>query len=1046
MREVKISITTLLGVFICYLSIAQTFRFEHFDTSDGIHFPFIYTLEQDEDGFLWIGTGEGLYRYDGFSFNPYLEKDSLAEDFILSSLKDSQGRIWFGHNNGSVTLLDDGMFHPFDLSEYTKSRINAITEHSDGSVWVITQNDGVILLKSDGEAQNYSKDFSGMLLYDAMWINNELLIACDEGLITVDPILEDDRVELSYLDDSPIGVTSISPIHEGKIGIGTEDEGVYELQLIEEQWELKEYGNSLDLEQSKVSDLKFDQSGNLWISTLGNSLIQLEVNPSGQYIEAINYGIEEQLPQNIQTSFKDREGNLWVGTYGEGLYKLVDHHFSDFKFHDEEDERLEVHSFLAKKDSLWIGTNGHLLLSVNRPKNIVRKYSSIHGLPKDTINGLFIDDRSKIWVSSARSGLYSKAPGDSLFKAFELNNDKLSSLIGAFCGSGDEIYIGTKNGLFIVNTRSEAVRSLTNRDGLLHNKVRALLIDSSGTLWIGGEGNGLNTYKDGRLSIHGISDGKKLYIIRSITEDQNHNLWIGTEGDGLIGLTDSTQQYRNENGLFSNYCKSTFVDQFNQLWVGHTGGISRVDLEKGLVDVFGEESDLDLRFTDNSTYLDEGGMLWFCSTNGLTRYDHSRDLNNNIEPALSISKIYINDEEVFFDKELKLPYGTYKLGVEFIGVSHKDPDEVTYSYFLDGHDPEWNESYSGRLAEYKRLFPGDYTFKVKSFNADGFGGENVRSFKISIDPPFWQKAWFIILVVIFLFGLVRFVIHRREKFLIANQELLQEKLEERTAEVVEQKELLESKNKDITSSIEYAKNIQKAMLPPSDKLQKLFRDAFVFFKPRDIVSGDFYWVEEFDDKIILACADCTGHGVPGAFMSLIGSALLKEVCNMKSIYSPDDVLYALDEELRAMVNKGDSEFGIADGMDIAVVEFNKKTNTLRASGARRPIIVYKNGQRLELRGDRRSIGGDIRNNHREFTVHTVEMKEGDSFYLFSDGISDQFGGEKGKKLKMKGVLNILDNLNGTAMDEQRVKVRKHFYDWKGNQIQIDDIILMGVRV
>jgi serine phosphatase RsbU (regulator of sigma subunit) len=274
---------------------------------------------------------------------------------------------------------------------------------------------------------------------------------------------------------------------------------------------------------------------------------------------------------------------------------------------------------------------------------------------------------------------------------------------------------------------------------------------------------------------------------------------------------------------------------------------------------------------------------------------------------------------------------------------------------------------------------------------------------------------------------------------------LQAKLEERTKEVVQQKELLEVKNKDITSSIEYAKNIQKAMLPAPDKLNQLFRDAFVYYKPRDIVSGDFYWAERFGNKTILACADCTGHGVPGAFMSLIGSALLKEVCNMKAIHSPEDALHALDKELRAMVNKSDSEFGIADGMDIAIVEFDHDRNLLRCSGARRPVVVYRNGERIELRGDRKSIGGD-QEGESGFTVHSIELQHGDSFYMFSDGVSDQFGGEKGKKLKKTGVLRILDNLNGKAMSTQKTIVDEKFSNWMGDHIQVDDIILLGVRI
>lgn len=1044
LRRMILSACSLLAV----LNLpAQTFQFKKYGQQDGIYFPFIYSIDQDSRGYLLVGTGEGLYRFDGFNFRQFLKKDSLAQDFVLCSFRDSKGVIWFGHNEGAITSYENGRLKPFDLGIFSSSRINAITEDAGGAIWVATQNDGLIKMVNRNKPKSYYKDLKGTLVYSMTGVpGGGLLVGTDVGLIYLKESSDtDDTFEMTYLDGSPLSVLSLSPFYADHCYAGTEDEGLYRVSLLNGLFTVEPIGEELQLDAFRIVSVFEDSDESLWLSTLGGSLQQIIPQSDGTW-KNVDYGADGQISSNVKLTFKDREGNLWIGTYGDGLAKKVNNQFSCFKFiYNKNGGNSEVHSFFSSGNGIWMGTQNGLLYAEGRPNNVRMFYNEIHGVPQDSVIGIYADSPGNHWIATARNGIFKMNVGDTIFKPVTLNTDKLSYLVTSLAGNRDKVYAGTKNGLFEIDVNSGEVRSISNRDGLLHNKIRALYTASDGKLWIGTEGNGINYLDQAGIHSQQLGDPSWPVIVRCITEDSKGAIWVGTEGDGVLRAGPEPRQFSNEQGLYSNYTRTIIADNSNRLWVGHTGGLSRIDLTSSTVEVIGENAGLQIRFSDNAAFRDELGNLWFPSSAGLMKYSPALDIDNTIEPALSIASIQIGDREYLPGGEIRLPYGVYKVRFDFIGISHKDADNVGYKFLLEGHDLDWSPVTQSRYAIYNRLESGEYTFYVTSYNADGVGGTSTETIRIIIDNPFWKKPWFIGLCLLIAFLTIRYIIIRRERFLKANQEYLQSSLDERTREVVHQKELLEQKNKDITSSIEYAKNIQRALIPSPEKLGSFFRDSFVYFKPRDIVSGDFYWVEEFGDKVILACADCTGHGVPGAFMSLIGSTLLTQVCNKADVDSPGQVLRLIDKELRKMVNQQLASSGIEDGMDISVVEFCRTSLQLRIASARRPVIVYHRGERIEIRGDRFSIGGSVEED-KEFQLLSLQLRHGDSFYMFSDGLPDQFGGSQGKKLKKKGVLDILDRLNGIEMTIQFEVVKEKFKNWQGDFAQVDDIILIGVRV
>lgn len=270
-------------------------------------------------------------------------------------------------------------------------------------------------------------------------------------------------------------------------------------------------------------------------------------------------------------------------------------------------------------------------------------------------------------------------------------------------------------------------------------------------------------------------------------------------------------------------------------------------------------------------------------------------------------------------------------------------------------------------------------------------------------------------------------------------------LEEKSVAIQEQKELLFLKNREITDSINYARRIQDAMLPSQKIVDECIEQNFIYYLPKDIISGDFYWATRYKDNVYIAVADCTGHGVPGALMSMIGMSFLRQIINENGVTDTAEVLSKLHAMVIHALNEDVSARRSKDGMDMALVKLDINSNTLQFSGAVRPLYVLRNGQWNIIKGDRYSIAGE-KNLEEQFSRHTIDLESGASYYLFSDGIVDQFGGEKGKKFMTKNLQNVLESSQSLNMREQCANLAKAFENWKGDTEQTDDVLVIGFKV
>jgi serine phosphatase RsbU (regulator of sigma subunit) len=288
--------------------------------------------------------------------------------------------------------------------------------------------------------------------------------------------------------------------------------------------------------------------------------------------------------------------------------------------------------------------------------------------------------------------------------------------------------------------------------------------------------------------------------------------------------------------------------------------------------------------------------------------------------------------------------------------------------------------------------------------------------------------------------------------LAENERILEQKVIERTEEVVRQKEEIEKQRqkleelyKDVTDSIRYAKRLQESILPPDLYVKKILPESFILYKPKDIVSGDFYWFYQRKEQVLFAAVDCTGHGVPGAFMSLVGSNAINQAVKEHEITEPARVLNDINKLSSEALNKGIDKNSLRDGMDISFCALNTETLELQFAAANNPLYLIRKGKLTQVAADPFAIGG-FEPGTKTYTNKTLQLEKGDSIYIFSDGYADQFGGMKGKKFMYKQFRDMLLEISSMAMSEQRKYLDETIENWRGTFEQVDDMLVIGVRV
>mgnify|MGYP006287121329 CR=1 FL=1 len=1038
----------------------QSFRFRTFDSNMGLPQNFVYALEQDKQGYIWMGTGEGLVRYNGLEFQSFTQSDSLAGIFTTTLHLADNGALWIGHNKGDLSVFQNGNFIPIRIKE-TQSPVKSIKTANSEYIWAIAQNEG--LLRISPQNHHYKilnhKNLRRKLFYSLVTTPDFFLLGTSEGLYKAmltpgkDSIASVNRIQ-------EIPRTNITAIERrkglrGDFWIGTEDSGFFlysennqqSKQIVDHSLCLK-----FDIQYENIQVIEEEPNGNLLLGTWGDGVIKLFYDPDKkEYVDSYNFTTENGLNNNfVRDILSDRESNYWFATYGGGTSLLTDESMVFYNLEEIGFERSKVSSTMKHDSILWMGLSDGLIKTDPFCFSEFEFYDDALGIPEDEITGIYKNQDQTLFVASRNKGLFFREKGKLNFRKYPYTSSLTGLKIRDMAARNDTLFLATYGGFYILDTQNNNTSHLTTERGLPHNNINFVFLDEENDeLWIGPKSSGICKFKENRIEVHKITE--EPLDIMDMTRTSDGSTWLASHGKGVLKYSqDTIIHYNIKAGLAKNFCYSITNDSKDRLWVAHHPGLSRINTQTGEIKTYGHEENLGSDFNQIKKAPD--GNLWFASSQGAVHYFPEKDHPNSTPPSVHFTDITISEEQYNANQDIDLPYPygqNYQFRFGFIGISFQKPKEVTYQYKLiresEEESAEWIDLETTRFREYDFLPSGHYELRVRAFNADGISSEPV-SVSFSIATPFWKKAWFYIaLLAVIIYGVYLIIIYRERK-LRKQKEMLQREVDLQTIQLREQKAEIERKNRDITDSINYARTIQSSILPPINVLKTYFPHSFIFFVPRDIVSGDFYWFYKTKNHFLICCADCTGHGVPGAFMSMIGSTLLNDIVKRKDVNSPADLLERLDLEIKVLLQDSKNKNNTRDGMDISIVEIENDTKRVRVASAKRPVYLFLNGEMTVYKGHRRSIGDSLVDDDTPFVNIEYQCKTNDLIYLFSDGYSDQFGGPKEKKFMKVGVKNMLEKIHTLPMDEQYQQVSEYFYNWKGDLEQVDDVIFLGIRL
>ncbi len=1040
----------------CLSVFGQKYRvIEHAELKN-LDNSFIYTIIQDNNGYLWIGTSEGLFRFDGFKLNAFSTSDSLADNFITCSYKTDKG-LWFGHMNGSLSYYNGSKFREIIPLKSGNSIANLV-ESPDGSIWAGTFTGGILQLGTRTIKKTYTFIKEEITIYSLCFISDqEVLIGSYDGIRLCSIDKEGIITINKYLNEIP--KTKIQDIRKKNDNTGyyvlTQDQGIYSIQFENNRMKINRLDQKIKLPEG-IQGFIEDKNSNLWLATFGHGLHKIiigEDNSACEIVRIMNNYLNKTLV-NIKTLYLDREENIWVGNYGSGIQKVVAQTFSFSSFSNKQFGN-NISAIWIDNEYKWIGTEKGIIKSEIANAGNTKFLGKKQGLPDDGTSALYAEGNN-LWIGYMNSGVYQLNRATNAIVKKTIHEGILENNITCLTGTGKDLWIGTKKGLCYLDLHTDSIKWYTiNQGGLPHNFIKHVFIDSRQKVWITTLSNTVSHIDNNILKRISITSENSTVTLESIAEDIAGNIWVGSIGRGVFLIQkDSIVNLTTEEGLFSDYCYSLIGDSSGYIWVGHRGGLSRINTRDFSIKTIHKISETEeiTNFNPNAIFLGPDKKLWFGMNNGLLTSEPLFGKTMFVPPIINITSLIINNKDYQVKDKIRLSPGKHKIKIDFIGISLKNPEKVKYQYRLTGYDDEWSNITYTNSVTYPRLTEGTYTFEVNASNSDGITTKQPKKIQFIIRTPFYKRFYTYIILLIALSLLIYVHIKRRE-FIHRHEKLsLEKKVQERTLEIQRQKkeiemqrDLIHSKNNDIMDSLKYARKLQSSFTPPEELLLKLFPEHFLITKPKDIVSGDFCWYTKTQDLSIVTVADCTGHGVPGAIMSILGITSLNDIIINYGITNPDRVLELLRLKVITSLRQHAKEGPSLDGMNLGLCVIDRDTLKIQFSGALNNLVHIQNRKLQIVRADRIPIGFSYHED-KPFTCHELQGKKGDILYLFSDGFQDQFGGNEDKKYSSRRFIKTLYSIHNKPLDAQKRELEDILLNWMKDKEQTDDITILGFKL
>ena len=1031
----------------------QTYYFDTYSATEGASSK-IYILFQDDKHYVWLGTPGGVSRFDGIDFENFTSEDGIAPQAVRTIFQDDRGIIWYGHEGGGISFYHDNEFATFNkLDTLIYSNITSIFEDSSRKLWITTEASGVFMLSKPLDESKFSfthfigkHNLSDRVYNYCITADSTIYLITDVGIRKYNEPKQEFEVFHPRGLTTYFTITNMFEDRSRNIWFGTYNGGLYKYDPALDTVIIFDIRDGLS--SNWISVIIQDRLGSIWVGTFGGGITRIKGNELKVYNR--ENGLEAE---RIFTIIEDVEGNILIGSSHNGLAIFKGDLFENYG-EKEGLKNTEVFAILQDGDkNYWIGTNNGITVFDQELKEVVAHYIYENSLGDNLglqtgnkVRFLQRDQQNNIWIGTEDQRVLFYDTGKKVFsEASEINKwfASYDYMVSAMqIDRKNNLWIGTRDGLIKFDIDRKKIRRISNFDGLIGNDISAVYCDAENQVWIGA------LFKNGisRIKENGIETFPFAVAISPscMIKDPAGKLWIGTNSRGILFFEGDTITGKLEiaDGLLSNLINTLNIDHYNNIYIGTNKGLNVYDQGKGKIHTYSQKNGfIGIETNPSASYYDEDENLWFGTNKGVNKYNTRASRSEFIKPPLIyLEKMFVNQVERKMSPGLRLKFFENHIRFTYKSICLTNSDAVRYRVMMEGVDDDWLEVTDQTDITYHTLPPGKYTFKAIARNSEGLWNSEPISYSFQIQVPFY-KRWYVIFIAVIAILLALIVyIKIREKNLIREKRILEGKVKERTLKLQEANEELEDKNRNITDSIRYAQRIQLAILPPEIP----FDDMFVLYKPKDIVSGDFYWMTIAGKKEIIAAVDCTGHGVPGAFMSFIGYSSLNEVVKEKGITKPSEILDHLNEEVIAALNLKGEEEGIKDGMDLALISYDNTTGELEYAGAYNPLYLLRGEELTEIKANRFAIGKTTEE-EKYFTNHSVEIKKGDTIYIFSDGYADQFGGEREKKFKTGQLKELLISIQNKGMDEQKEILDRTIENWRGDLEQVDDILFIGRR-
>lgn len=998
--------------------------------------PIVRSLAVDSNGTVYVGA-LGEFGYIEPDATGKLHYKSISSGLDTSKYKFSN--VWKTYVNNNNQIYFCALNYIFIYSSKNKIEPVKLPEESffsfyeNGKLYINSFKNGLFVLngnkvdKATGGNFFANQDIFKILPYK----KSQLLIFSNNGLFVYNT--DDGTIEKQHKN---IQFNKLSQfLKENSAYNGTcIDDNLYAWATIsagvviaEKKGKIIEnYKDSTGLQDNMVSDVYYmKDQGVIW-STLNNGISKFEYNSPLKY-----FGSESKIDGTV-SDINRYLGKLYVGT-SLGLYTLE---YADGK----------LATFKLIPTFRGIAVTSLRVVKVNEKEHlIVGTFSGIY----DIIDDQVIDLHTKeIYAYNVYVSKYIK----------------------------NTFYIGCEKGLYTA-TFINGNWKISPNEKINKEIVCSMAEDNDGDLWMGTSVNGVfRLSHEGTVTKFSKNDGLPVMNDIVVSNTVSGLVFATPKGFYLYNKTKNKFQpfepFRNNITKNKKNIINVFPGFNNQTWL---------NVDNKVYKLIKHYSDFRIdtvpfrrlpQMTLQAIFSEPNGITWIGGSEGLFCFDNFYKRKYNVPYNALIRMVTTNSDSVLFygtnyklinnirvpsliqPDELKpqLSYRLNNLTFNFAAPYFEDEQDIQYSYLLEGFSENWSDWTYENKKEFTNLSEGTYVFKVKAKNI--YGGESAEAlYEFEILPPWYRTVWAYIGYGIFGILILIFSVKIYTRKLEADKKRLEGIVVERTAEIVKQKdEILEKnkeiehKNKDITDSIRYAQRIQEALLPTAQTFEVPSVEFFIYFKPKDIVSGDFYFLRRVDraHMLVAAAADCTGHGVPGAFMSMLGMSFLNEIIVKPDVMHSDIVLNHLRESIIESLNQSGREGETKDGMDISLIAYDYENHKLEFSGANNPLYLVRDGELQEFKGDKMPIGlhdkADV-----PFARQNIDIKVGDIVYLFSDGFADQFGGEKGRKYMYKKFKERLVEIHQNTLEEQRNILEKEILDWRGELEQIDDHIVMGIK-